>query len=364
MRKHFWFAAAVLAVAGCLAGEIGFSPVTEAQGGDGDADGEGAAPAGDSGIGEPTEESGSEDEPSAGEGAGATDPDVAGAAEDPLEPSEESFRFVAWGDTKTDTDVLAELSPQVREVGPSFSVYAGDLVPDGFDESAGTEWKEALNGWADNRLFDITYAMRGNHEREGSEEPWAAFFDFEGVAARVGSSRFSEQGEDLNYSFDHGNAHFVMLDVLGSVERIGSEELEWMDRDLSSAAARGLTHAFLFWHGPIYQVANHCCSTNEEVTEVINRHPIVSASFHGHEHTHAWVHIDEDRVPGTTHEFEQFIAGAAGAGPTECEPGRTDYCQDEQHGFAAVTVAGRDFTVDFHVLGEPDPVYSLRFTKP
>ena len=60
---------------------------------------------------------------------------------------------------------------------------------------------------------------------------------------------------------------------------------------------------------------------------IINNHPIVSATFHGHEHVLSWTHMDNTRVSGLTRSYEQFITSPAG-GVTYNEyvyPDRVDY---------------------------------------
>jgi hypothetical protein len=100
-----------------------------------------------------------------------------------------------------------------------------------------------------------------------------------------------------------------------------------------------------------------------DLINVFNRHPILSAAFHGHEHTHAYVHVDETRIPEATQPFEQFVTGSAGAGPNDCIAERTDYCMPSD-GFVTVDVVGHSFTVSFHELGSAEPANTMAFTKP
>jgi hypothetical protein len=215
-------------------------------------------------------------------------------------------------------------------------------------------------------MFDITFAVRGNHD--GSTTVWPAYFNFSSVASRVGATNYSELNTDVTYSFDYENSHFVGIDILGDLTKISAAQIAWLDNDLIAAENRGLTHAFLFWHGPIYPLAEHCCpSAPSALIQVINKHPIISATFQGHEHVVAWTHMDGSRIPGLTHEFEEFVSGDAGAGPDTCVSGRYDYCMTNElrkHGFVTVDVSGDSFTVDTYALGySTSPVKSITFTK-
>jgi VCBS repeat-containing protein len=280
------------------------------------------------------------------------------------------LRFVSWGDTKSARNRLAALSNQAVLLDPALTIYAGDLEENGFTLAGMDAWKDAMNGYADSGMFDKTFPVRGNHD-SNDQAGWQSYYDLGSTAQNLGASYFSALAEDLTYSFDYGNAHIIGVDVLGSAGNLTSEQVNWIDNDLSDAEARGLTHAFVYFHGPIYCVDGHCsctarvCSIPSKVVDlinVINQHPIVSATFHGHEHTYAYVHLDDSRIPEITRPFEQFITGAAGAGSSDCIPGRTDYCMPA-YGFVTVDVWDNNFTVNFYQLDITAPVNSMTFSK-
>ena len=280
-----------------------------------------------------------------------------------------SFRFVSWGDTRTALSVLASLSNQADSLNPTFTIYAGDLCESGFTVSCMDAWKNAMNGYSDNGMFDKTFPVRGNHDSSNTAG-WQAYFDLRGTALRIGATNYTELNEDLTYSFDYGNSHFIGVDVLGDATGLSPTQISWIDNDLAAAEQRGLTHAFIYFHGPIYCVANHCSCTMRtcgtpliiaSLIDVFNRHPIVSATFHGHEHTYAFVHIDSSRISEVLHPFEQFVTGDAGAGPAGCSKTyRFDYCMDS-HGFVTVDVFGNTFTINFYAQDNMIPAKTLTF---
>jgi hypothetical protein len=281
------------------------------------------------------------------------------------------FRFVSWGDTKSSRDELAALSNQAAPLDPAFTIYAGDLESDGFTLSGMDAWKDAVNGYADNGMFDRTFPVRGNHD--STDTPgWQSYYDLRSRATSLGAANFGELQEDVTYSFDFGNAHFIGVDVWGGAGDLSPEKVNWIDSDLAAAELRGLVHAFVYFHVPIYCLDGHCSCTERvcpldpiemDLIKVFNEHPIVSATFFGHEHTYAYVHIDETRIPEVTRPFEQFITGSAGAGPKDCIPERTDYCMPSD-GFVTVDVVGHSFTVSFYELGGSEPANTMAFTKP
>jgi len=232
-----------------------------------------------------------------------------------------SFSFVSWADTKTHVEDLASLSNQIVNLGlePVFTIYPGDLEDDGFTIEGMNLWKNALNGdpsgVTNNGMFEITLPVRGNHDDQQPDSAlnWQNYYDLAATAQGVGATNYSSLSDDLSFSFDYGNSHFIGVDVPGGVSYITPEQIDWIDTDLGKAEARGLTHAFVYFHGPIYCVDGHC-SCDQRVCEpthydivdlvnVFNKHPIVTATFHGHEHLYTYTHIDNTRIPEVTHEF-------------------------------------------------------------
>jgi hypothetical protein len=282
----------------------------------------------------------------------------------------DAFRFVSWGDTKSARDELAALSNQAALLNPTFTIYEGDLESDGFTLSGMNAWRDAMNGYSDNGMFNKTLPVRGNHDSNDTAG-WQSYYDMQATAQGLGATNYSALREDLTFSFDYGNAHFIGVDVLGNADLLTPEQVNWIDNDLSTAEGRGLTHAFVYFHGPIYCLDGHCSCTTRicpldpdvvSLIEVFNNHPIISATFHGHEHTYAYVHIDDTRIPEATHPFEQFVTGSAGAGPSDCIPGRADYCLPSD-GFVTVDVSGQAFIVSFYELGAASLVKTMAFSK-
>lgn len=106
-------------------------------------------------------------------------------------------------------------------------------------------------------------------------------------------------------------------------------------------------------------MAKHCCTIGPTaLVNVIDRHPIVSATFHGHEHTLAYTHLDGTRLTSLTHPVEEFAANAGVWHTHETVAGRTDYsmtqgcpedsrgyCDSPIHGFVVVDVSGSTYRV-------------------
>jgi hypothetical protein len=282
-----------------------------------------------------------------------------------------SFTFVSWGDTKSGTSVLAALSNQAKKLNPAFTIYQGDLENAGFTSSGIVVWKAALDGNTSNDTFGITFPVRGNHDTS-NVSGWQAYFTDAANATRIGARNYAELSKNLTYSFEYGNAIFIGIDVASDAPVITTAQITWLDNTLAAAETKQLTHAFIFFHGPIYPVDSHTtcatrtCPTDTQIVnlvKVLNKHSIVSATFHGHEHIEAYVHMDSSRVPEISHPFEQFITGSAGAGPSTCSKTyRYDYC-GAYAGFATITVSDRTFSVKIYQENNTTPVKTYTFTK-
>lgn len=270
------------------------------------------------------------------------------------------FKFVAWGDTKNGTSVLESESKSIinRNLSPNFTFYAGDLCDSGPDVTCFASHKDAFNGdltgATSNGLFDKTFAVRGNHDSSGGSV-WQTGFNFSNVTLNVGATNYVELTPEMTYSFDYNNSHFVGIDdacstLDGCAGDITSSEISWLDQDLTNAEGRGMKHAFLFWHGPAYPVDGHCCGgISADMIAVLNRHPIVSAGFFGHEHVVEYTHLDSSIIPSLNCSLEQVISGGAGANLYGLTSGRkVDYYLGQIDGYVMVGVSGNNFDISFY----------------
>jgi len=280
------------------------------------------------------------------------------------------FTFIAWADTKTGLAELVQLSNMAAAFHPAFTLFSGDLETDGFTAEGMSEWVNAMDGQNGNGMAGIVFPVRGNHDG-GNRAGWQQYFSLRERADALGMANFASLDEDLTYSFDYANAHFIGLDVPGNIDVISGRQVAFVDQDLAAAEARGLDQAFLFFHGPVYPTASHasceervCALTPQELEliDALNRHPSVAGIFNGHEHLQAYVHLDQSRIPEITHPFEEFVSGSAGAEQHSCVyPARADYCEPYS-GFVVVRVEGKNYSVSYYRLGQDEPVVIYAFT--
>ncbi len=290
----------------------------------------------------------------------------------------DSFRFISWGDAQDENGNLADTAGQAASLNPAFTIFNGDLENEGVDPNRMDIMTASFGS-----LLPETFLVRGNHDDHvsGSAGLWEDYFTAVNRPLPSGVTNYVAMNSTstyLNYSFDYGNARFIGLDVPGEPELLTSSQYTFLDNRLTEAESLGLTHAFIFFHGPEYCVeSTHCnCSTAADGSctpsafiNVINQHPIVSATFHGHEHIMGWVHMDNSRLAGLARSYEEFITSPSGGWTYNdyMYPARMDYYYPDMgssQGFAAIDVSGGSFTVSLYKVGTASPVWSHSFTKP
>jgi hypothetical protein len=123
----------------------------------------------------------------------------------------------------------------------------------------------------------------------------------------------------------------------------------------------------MFMHGPIWYVDDHTdCTVPAGLVSLISAHPIVTATFHGHEHVKSVAFFGtSDRRLSMSHNYEQVISGGAGGDTYTCNASRLrsgDYC-GEYEGFANVMVEGSTVTIAFYQAGNTAPVNTIIITR-
>lgn len=154
------------------------------------------------------------------------------------------------------------------------------------------------------------------------------------------------------YSFDYGNAHFVMLNmdysftgggpgrnnalawkILGGNREgyIMNNQMKWLEKDLAAARKRGIDHIFICGHDMAFPTGGHAydamwwnglndpsipvgdvLAMKERFMKLVNRYRVTALLF-GHEHNYSRMIIDHTVDPVMQHSVTQFVSGGAGA---------------------------------------------------
>ncbi len=181
------------------------------------------------------------------------------------------FRFVVYGDTRTYDKRHRFVADKILKYKPDFVVHAGDLVMDGRIMS---DWDGFF--WAIKNLAARVpyFTAHGNHE-------YNSIYYYQA---------FHLPYNRAWYSFDVGNAHFVVLNadvlLMQKNEELMKKQTKWLKRDLE--ASKDKKFKFVIYHEPFW---TNCVEYGkEEVSPTIDWwEPIfkeygVTAVFNSHYH--------------------------------------------------------------------------------
>ncbi|MCU6713095.1 phosphodiester glycosidase family protein [Paenibacillus sp. J5C_2022] len=194
--------------------------------------------------------------------------------------------FKLWG------DILGKA--MTDNPGTEFIVHGGDLVEDGFRENEWNMWF----GAAEEELMSTTVVpVVGNHEVTGTRhnEDFLAHFNHpqNGIDSLKGT----------NFSFDYGNAHFVVLNSEYDFE----EQRDWLREDL--AATDKLWKFVAFHRGPFGSMYD-----SEHIRNVWT--PIfdefgVDVVMNGHDHVYLRTYPMKAMQPVNDGEGTVYIVGGS-----------------------------------------------------
>lgn len=182
-----------------------------------------------------------------------------------------SFRFAAYGDSRTDDAARARVRAQVQAAQPAFSVDSGDLVEDGNDQALWDEWFATMEPLVATTPF---VSVVGNHE--------------------VNSIRFYQQfalpnrgsaDTETYASWDYGNVHFVSLNT-EIAYWAGSDQTQWLEADLARASSDPRVRWIVaVLHRPPYSSGSHGSemAVREAWSPLFEKYG-VDLVFTGHDH--------------------------------------------------------------------------------
>lgn len=269
-----------------------------------------------------------------------------------------NFTFASMGDAQGAVVPFTKTVKQVVAMNPNLILFTGDLEDTGATLS---QMAGMTSVFKNAGVYAKTYAIRGNHDDEHANDAiiWDKYFQ-------------------RDYFFYYGNSAFIGLDVPGTITKKWTDsQLKILDADLSLAKAHGSAFVFVFFHGPLYCAdLMHCtcvtrtsslCTPTSLITE-LNKYPIVSAIFVGHNHLLAWTHVDNTRLLKLKTSFEEFFTSPAGGSSHNALAisSRLDYLYKgigSGQGFAMVTVSDSSYSVRYYKTGTVVPVWNKTFSS-
>jgi hypothetical protein len=201
------------------------------------------------------------------------------------------FQFVVYGDTRTRHDVhRTVINGILKYASPDFILHTGDLVADGNDPALWPIFFDAERELLRKAAF---FPSLGNHEQNA-----LSYFDFLNAKAY--------------YSFNWGNAHFMVIDsdIENAAETktqrdsFWQEQTRWLEDDLRGAQKADFR--FLFAHHPPMTAVKRRQGDNPHMTalEPMFEKYRLTAGFFGHDHNYQ--HYLQNGV-------HYFVTGGGGA---------------------------------------------------
>ncbi len=266
---------------------------------------------------------------------GDTSPDYAfTTAANPGTP----FRFCAYGDNRR--GVVVQMAGAVIQAmlpeAPEFVINTGDIV--NFDEVGGDpvngEWVYFFENATELISQAAFFGIRGNHD--DSTNLFELFMDNPTAAS----------GNELYYSFDYGNAHFLALDSTLTV--CSGAQYDFVEADLAAHAGSG--PLFAFFHHPPFSNGSHGGDTEtHNCWAPLFQEYGVDIVFGGHDHlyTRYGLYPTGSPVPGIN-GVNYIVTGGGGAPPYVPRYGdHTDIMvlTKMKHHFMTLDINGDDISV-------------------
>jgi predicted phosphodiesterase len=224
----------------------------------------------------------------------------------PREGAGEAFRFLIYGDNRTDDSAHAAVVRAMAAASADFVVNTGDLVE---DSSSAHDWQTFFDIEAPLLRERCIFACIGNHElTDGSGMAFARYF---GPSEPIGPS--AEPGrrvldpKDLDLTFRWSNTRFFLLN--GMVPYRTGPDRTWLERALSDADAEpGLEWRIVVVHHGPWSSGPHGDNLylqDADIPQVLRAHK-VDLVVSGHDHIY-----ERGAVDGLPY----VVSGGGGAPP-------------------------------------------------
>jgi len=211
------------------------------------------------------------------------------------------FEFAAWGDSRSNRDICEEMAKQILKTHPPIVIHTGDLVYTGTNLS---EWNWMFfEPCRDLLRSSVIYPAIGNHEL--GKKP-------DGLDGRsVFIQTFVLPGKENYYSFDYGDAHFLMLDSNPEF-RNNLEQYQFANKDLQKTNA---LWRFVVWHHPIFTSGGHGnqIDMRTRYCPLLAKHNvdvIITGHNHNYQRSKPIKHTGEQKQK---HPYIHLVTGGGGA---------------------------------------------------
>ncbi len=229
--------------------------------------------------------------------------------------SADSFNFIVFGDTRSDSVSHQAVVDRMQDCNFEFVVHSGDLVTNGYDID---EWRTFFNIEGKIISQKIFLPTVGNHEKP--------FWQYDTLFVLPGDEDF--------YSVRYANVHLICLNT--EMDLTGIQQ-KWLINDLNYVSSdTTIDWIFVCLHRPPYSSGSH--GSNIRIREAwcpIFEKYGVDIVFCGHDHSYE-----------RTKEINGVIyIVCAGGGAPLYDVGKNDWTaySEKTHHFCLVKVKNREF---------------------
>ena len=185
----------------------------------------------------------------------------------PATATPRDFRFVAYGDTRTNPTEHAAVVAAIRNSAPEIVIHTGDLVESG--DSAGQWGPQFFDPAHDLMINKPLLPIIGNHEGSGN-----LFRDF-----------FSLGNNDYWFAFTYGGVRFIGLNTYNASYSSGSTQYNWLVNELQSPECTSADWQIVYFHHPPYSSGSHGGDTGvQDYLVPLFEAYGVDMVFSGHDH--------------------------------------------------------------------------------
>ncbi|MHA1278060.1 MAG: metallophosphoesterase [Candidatus Helarchaeota archaeon] len=236
----------------------------------------------------------------------------------------DTFTFIAFGDTRSDSQAHHAVINQISNYDFDFLVHTGDLVNEGGDT---TDWRTFFN------IEDTVISCKQFIPAIGNHEYPFWFYD----------STFALPGKEDYYRVDYGNARIF---VLNTETDIYGEQYEWLVKNLEETAQDTLVDwTFAVFHRPPYSSGSHGSrlKVRERWCGIFEKYN-VDLVFNGHDHSYERTRPINGVVYVVTGGGGAPLYGVSNSSWTAASTNKYHFCvidiKDDRLKFYAVDTAG------------------------
>ncbi|PXW89347.1 3',5'-cyclic AMP phosphodiesterase CpdA [Pseudogracilibacillus auburnensis] len=262
--------------------------------------------------------------------------------------NKDAFRFLLFADTQAYDKEGFALFTALHELGlrkfpdTKFAVHAGDIVEEGNKLKQWEDFLEASQGLTDQMAMMM---VLGNH-------------DVYGNGANTYKSLFTYPQNGPNgkgnfvYSFDYGNARFIMLNSEFGVQDM-NEQLAWIEEELQTADDKWTI--VMFHRSPYKSNPKRGQDATVDIFAPLIEEMQVDLVLTGHDHAYMRTHPMQNGKPQVDGDGTLYIIGGS-AGPKFYPGSAEDYVDvlyDEQKQlFTSLLVDGNTITIEAYTIDD------------